>query len=305
MPRTYTVGFERDASPRMGRAVLLVLAILCVGLQGAEIFFLPHANVVRLLVAATRVGTCWFCFIAVAAGLSWARWPLAFLLVGVGLWLETHAMMGTFAMAYPAISGGSSAIPAVLGALFLGAGAWCGLSADLSAYLDRERAGKLADSRLLIAALLAVTLGVPAVGLTLVSTLMPLRQHQSRSVYGRPEPIPTPPQNREGAEFVLGLIQKSVQEKDFGILTAAMSPEMKARTKPEWTRQVTTSLARRGTPKGFELTDVFFNLSIERTRELTYCNVFAVYPDGRVCFHCNVSRNVGATDWLVDSIFIE
>ena len=26
---------------------------------------------------------------------------------------------------------------------------------------------------------------------------------------------------------------------------------------------------------------------------------------GRVCFHCNLSCDVGTTDWLVDSIFIE
>ena len=304
LPKTYTVGHERDASPRVGRAVLVVIALVCLGLQGAEFLFLPHASLARLLAAAVRVGFSWVCFLALAAGLGWTRWPLAVCHVGLGVWLEVHAMMGTFAAAYPGVSGGSSLVPAMLGAMFLGAGGWLALSADLSAYLDRERAGITAGSRLATAALLALTVGVPAAGLVLT---VAFTQHptETRAADVKQVPIPTPPQNREGAEFALGLIQRALREQDFGVFTAAMSPELKAQTRPEWTRQVTASLARRGPPRGLELTDVFFNLSIERKRELTYCNVFAVYPDGRVCFHCNLSRDVGTTDWLVDMVFIE
>ena len=304
LPKTYTVGHERDASPGVGRVILVGLAAICLGLQGAEFLFLPHANLARLLAAAIRVGAAWGLLIALAAGLSWARWPLAVLHFGLGLWLETHALMGTFAEAYPSVSGGSSVVPAMLGFLFLGAGGWFGLSADLSAYLDRGRPEVTTSSRLLTATLLAVVLGVPAVGLAL-SAALTLGHAEPTAVYTKPAPIPIPPQNREGAEFARDLIERSLREKNFGTFTAAMSLEMKAQTKPEWTKQVSASLARRGSKYDVMLTDVFFNLSIDQRRELTYCNVFAVYPSGRVCFHCNLSRDAGVKDWQVDGVFIE
>ena len=314
LPKTYTVGHERDANPRVGRMVLVVLAVLCLGLQGAEFLFLPHASIARLLAAAGRVGVSWACVLALAAGLGAARWPLALFHVGLGVWLEVHAMMGTFAAAYPALTHGSSLVPSLLGALFLGAGGWFGLSADLTAYLDRGRPELTTGSRLATAAVLAMALGVPAAGLVFTTALTlaspPAGQAAASATDADDAPaetIPLPPQRDEGARFALELIQRAVQAKDFGVFTAALSPETRARTDPEWTRRVSADLARRGAAEGFRLSDVVFNRSLDERRELTYCNVFAVYPGGQqMCFHCNLSRDAdGAKDWQVDMVFIE
>lgn len=303
-PGTYSAGHERDANPQIGRIVLIVLAVVCLGLQGAEFLFLPHANLARLLAAAVRVTTSWACFIAVAAGLGWARWPLAVFHVGLSLWLFVHALMGTFAAAYPGLSFGASGVPLLLGTLFLAAGGWFGLSADLSAYLDRERAGVTVGSRLVTAAGLAVALGVPAAVGGLV-TAMTLRRVEPRAGFTTSGSIPLPPQNDDGAHFALILIQRAVQAKDFGVFTAEMSPEIKAQTPPKWVRQMSDDLTRRGPPLGFRLSNVVFNLSYDQQREMTFCNVIVLYEKGELWFHCNLSRNVGAKDWKVDTVFVE
>lgn len=216
-------------------------------------------------------------------------------------------MMGTFAAAYPHVSGGSSLVPALLGALFLGSGGWFGLSADLTAYLDRQRPGGMTTySRLVTAGLLALAMGVPAFGLTLTSALQASRGgYRQAETTRRTAPIPVPPQSREGAEFARDLIERALRAQDYAVITAAMPPEVQAQITPEQTRQTSVALARHGPPQGMELSDVFFNMTHDRRRELTYCNVFAVCADRRVCFHCYVSREVGTPGWQVDMVTIE
>lgn len=307
LPGTYTVGHERDPSPRTGRVVLVVLAVFSLLLQGGEFLFLPHANVERLVAAGLRVVAVWALVLALAAGLGWTRWLLAVVHVGLGLWLEVHAMMGSFAFAYGELFGRSPLLPTLLGAFFLGAGIWFGVSADLSAYLDRQRAGMTVQARGITAALPAVALGLPTAGLGLWGLLNPRRTEPSPAAQAPAVvPPPVPPQAREGAEFARALVERAFREKEFTVITDALSPEMKTQVQPGWTQQMSASLVRRGPPQNLELTDVRPNVSIDGARLMTFCNVFAVYADGRLCFfHFNVSKGTEQPQWQVDMVFIE
>lgn len=309
---TYSAHFEGDADPRRGRNLLVAFALVSLLLEcGWMLLIVSSQEWSFLFGAGSRLLLVWGLVIALWSGAGWTRWPLAALNFCVGGWLLVQSLGHGLFIAVPGLTSHSlrlaQTLPVVLGVFYLAATGWCAFSADLSAFVERQRAGMTTGDRLAIAALLACCLALPAGGWGwwAVRTWAVASRAKAASQRATEE---VRLHGAQGREFALGLIREAIRQQDFSVLEKALTPtrreELRQILGADWAARKQGQLANAGTLVRVEASPLspYVGLNGESKAD---CKVVATCERGKMEFYCYLERVEQPPGWALQSISVE
>lgn len=305
LPGTYAGNYERAADPKKGRLRLLVFALASVLLDCGYLLLLLALGSPwpALFVAGARLLITGALLVALWSGAGWTRWALALVYFCIGGWLLVHAIGSGLFIHFPGLTTRwfwlARQAPLALGTFYLLATGWFAFSADLSAFVESQRARMTRGDRLAIATLLVLCTALPVAGWAFLAFRAWDGAEQERELRGETE---------QGTEFAIALVRHAIERHDFAVFENWLEPaaqgSLRQSLAPDWLGRQAIERVRQDALKSLSAASVHSEVSPDGSRKLT-CNVIATFSQGTAVFHLVLARAQGRGEWRIEWLVID